>query len=478
MDILIVNPPIRLNDKPRHIPHGLAILANIIRKHNKINIKFIDWNAHRYSEKKFIDIVKDYSCQIALIGGLISTYKYLIKISGIIKQHHPLCKIIAGGSAAMSIPETILDNSTIDIVCTGEGEKTILTLLDCFKYDQNPDLSSIKGIAYKHEESIIINPPETFIQDIDTESSLPAYDLLPMEIYLSNPAVGIGRDIDFISSRGCPYECTFCYQPWGKKYRKHSVDFLKDAVLYLRKNYKIEFISFQDDLFIADRKRLFEFCELRDKFFPEIYWSCTGRANICDETIIKTIRNSGCTAVSYGFESASSKILKSMNKKITLDQMETVVQLNRKYGFPIPVSFILGMPGEDEESCQQTINFCIKNNLTLDSLMFATPYPGTYLFEYALNTGRILKNQIHDFVLKIGDARDFIINLTDFFTDEQLINKFTEMQTITKKAYKPASKKEMHSKILSLYGHLANKFFDLSAEDNKHKSKHGASNLF
>ncbi|KPA16664.1 radical SAM protein, partial [Candidatus Magnetomorum sp. HK-1] len=121
MNILIINPPIRLNDKPRHIPHGLAILANIIRKQFKINIHFVDWNAQRFSEKKFNNIVKEYPCQLALIGGLISTYKYLVKISHSIKKHHPLCKVIAGGSAAMSLPEVLLKNSRVDIICTGEG---------------------------------------------------------------------------------------------------------------------------------------------------------------------------------------------------------------------------------------------------------------------------------------------------------------------------------------------------------------------
>lgn len=77
MKILIVNPPIRLNDKPRHIPHGLAILANIIRKRFKCELKFVDWNAHRYTEEEFVEIVKDFPCDVAMIGGLIPTYKYL-----------------------------------------------------------------------------------------------------------------------------------------------------------------------------------------------------------------------------------------------------------------------------------------------------------------------------------------------------------------------------------------------------------------
>jgi len=478
INILIVNPPIRLSDNPRNIPHGLAILASIIKKIIKCNIKFIDWNAYRYSFEKFNSIIKESPCNIALIGGLIPTYKNLIIISEVLKSHHPCCKIIAGGSAAMSIPETLLNNSKVDIICTGEGEKTIINLIEALQNEENPDLSHIQGIAFKHKEEIKINEAEPLIHDLDIESDLPAYDLLPMEIYLSNPVVGLGRDIDFISSRGCPFQCSFCYQPWGNKNRCHSVEFLKEAILFLKKKFHIDFISFQDDLFIVDRKRLFEFCEIRNRFFPDLYWSCTGRANICDDELIKIIRNSGCTVVSYGFESASPKILKSMNKKITTDQMENVIKLNREYGFPIPVSFILGMPGENDQTCNETVEFCLKNNLTLDSLMFATPYPGTELFKYAIETGRIQKDKIHDFVMKLGDARDFVINLTDSFTDKELQEKYHEMILITRKAYKPISQNEKEKKIRSLYGKLSEKLFNLSKEDREHQSKHGAINLF
>lgn len=479
MRILIVNPPIRLSDKPRHIPHGLAIIANIVRKRFKCGIRFVDWNAHRYTEEKFKGIVRDFPCDVAMIGGLIPTYKYLINIADIIKGYHPKCKILAGGSAAMSIPEILLRNSRVDVVCTGEGEITIVDLIEAFQQQEGPDLSQIKGIAYKDpEEGIVTNEPRAQIDDLDTKSDLPAYDLLPMDIYLANPVVGLGRDIDFITSRGCPYHCTFCYQPWGRKNRRHSVEFVKEAILYLKGKYQIDFVSFQDDLFIVDRKRLYEFCEVRNKYFPDIYWSCTGRANICDEDLIRTVRESGCTLVSYGFESGSPRMLKAMRKKITVAQMERVVHLNRKYGLPIPVSFILGMPGEDEQSCNATVDFCIKNNLTLDSLMYATPYPGTELFDFAIKTERISKNSIHEFVMRLGDARDFVVNLTDAFTDGELQKKYQEMITVTKKAHRPLSQAEIESKTRALYGPLSDAYFNLSAEDRAHRAKHGAISLF
>lgn len=479
MNILLVNPPIRLTDKPRHIPHGLAILAAIIRKNFKHSIRFVDWNAHRYSEEQFKQQVQIAECDIALIGGLIPAYKYLIKIADIIKQYHPECLVVAGGSAAMSVPELLLHNSTVDLICTGEGEITIQKLLTAFEKTKKPDLANIPGIAYKDQQKkIVVNQPEPLVSNLDLESELPAYDLLPMDIYLANPVVGLGKDIDFISGRGCPFQCTFCYQPWGHKNRTHSISFLKNAILHLINSYGINFVSFQDDLFIANPKRVIEFCETRNRYFPEIYWSCTGRANICNDELMKIMRNSGCTLVSYGFESGSPRMLASMNKQISLVQMENVLALNRKYDFPVPVSFILGMPGETVESCDETVSFCLKNNITLDSLMYATPYPGTPLFQFALKTGRIKKDAIHDFLLRLGDARDFVVNLTDSFSDNELQEKYLTMINITRDHYCPIPKDAMENKIRSLFGPLSELYFSLPPEDREHRSKHGALSLF
>ncbi|OCC14155.1 Radical SAM domain protein [Dissulfuribacter thermophilus] len=480
MKIVLINPPIRTRDKPRHIPHGLAIIANIIRKRFRdLTIHFIDWNAHRFTENELVSLLRSLEFDLVITGGLIPVYNRLIRLSNIIKAINPRAIILAGGSAAMSVPELLLQHSNVDIVCNGEGEHTVVELVELLKDDIEADLSNVKGITFKARDGRLVKTASRpLIQDLDIESDMPAYDLLPMEIYLKNHIIGFGRDIDFISSRGCPFHCTFCYQPWGRRFRGHSVEFIKDVIMYLKRKYGVQFVSFQDDEFMAIKARLFEFCETRNRHFPDIRWSCTGRANLVDEEIIKTVRESGCCSVSYGFESGSPRMLKSMRKAITIEQMERAVQLNRKYGLPVPVSFILGMPGEDAESCKETVEFCKRNNLHLRSLMFATPYPGTELFEFALETGRITRKGLHDFVMKLGDARDFVINLTDSFSDEELKNKWHEMVEEVDKHYEPLSQEEMEKRIRALYGDLAEEYFQLSPEDRVHRAQHGAIDLF
>lgn len=473
LKIVIINPPIRLTDKPRHIPHGLGILANIIRKKLKIIPELIDINAYRYSDKQVESILRAIHFDIVLIGGIISVYKRIIKYADMIKKITPRAIIIAGGSAAMSLPKLLLENSQVDIVCAGEGEVAIIDLLRTLKDGGGPkDLIKIRGFYFKIDGGIIHSGNVELIKDPDKESDLPAYDLLPMEIYLSNPVVGFGRDIDFISSRGCPFSCTFCYQPWGRKFRAHSADFILDALLYLKKIYAMDFISFQDDEFMADKSRVYELCRKVKRHIPVLLWSCTGRVNIIDDDIVRTMRDAGCVSISYGFESGSQRMLNSMKKKVTIEQMEKAIRMNRKYGMMLPVSFIIGMPGENEESCRETVEFCVRNNIPLKSMMFATPYPGTELFDYAISTGRIAKNNIHEFVMKLEDARDFTVNLTDKFTDEQLIAKRSEMISEVCSRVKPMPRDIYEAKLKKLFGGLVDNYWDDQAL-LEHRAKHG-----
>ncbi|MBD3264491.1 MAG: radical SAM protein [Candidatus Omnitrophica bacterium] len=483
MDILIINPPVRLNDKPRHIPHGLAIISRLIKRHLNIVPTFLDINAYRYTEDEIKKILEAADFDIVLIGGIASTYGQIISLSNLIKRVNPDSKIIAGGYAVMCIPEVLLKNSEVDIVCTGEGEITVIELLKALEKDLNTNLSGIKGICYKtnnRKEKIVCNPPRTLIDNLDEQSTLPDYEAVPMNIYLSNPTVGFGKDVDFISSRGCPYRCTFCYQPWGHKPRFHSVDFIMDCIALLKKDYDIDFIAFQDDEFMANERRVYEFCKAKKAKFPDLLWSCTGRVNIVarNEDIIVVMKEAGCVSISYGFESGAQVMLNRMRKGITVEQIEDVISISRKHEMPVPASFIIGMPGETERTCKETLDFCLKNNLNLDSLMFATPYQGSEIFYFALKTGRIDKNRIHDFLLKLGDARDFIINLTDAFSDEELIQKRKEMMEVASENYKNfITSEEIYTKTKNLFGPLLEKY-SLDEGDLQHRAKHGSMSTF
>ena len=143
----------------------------------------------------------------------------------------------------------------------------------------------------------------------------------------------------------------------------------------------------------------------------------------------------------------------------------------------LPVSFILGMPGEDAASCSETVEFCVRNNIPLKSLMFATPYPGTKIFEYAVSAGRIAKDCIHDFVVRLEDARDFMINLTDAFTDDELVRKRSMMIEEVTSRVKPLSAEAYMRRLRNLFGNLAS---EALADETlvRHRAQHGGLDIF
>lgn len=475
--VVIINPPIRLTDKPRHIPHGLAIIAGIIRKKLDITPVFIDANAHRYDNETLASVLASHEFDVVLMGGLIPVYKRIVAYAKMIKRIRPSAYIVTGGSAGMSVPELLLEHSCVDAVCAGEGEHAVVDLIKALGEDGRKGLSDIPGFYFKEGKKIHFSGNRPLIKDLDMESDMPAYDLLPMETYLANPKVGLGRDVDIISSRGCPFECTFCYQPWGRHFRSHSISFVMEMIRRLRNEYRIDFVSFQDDEFMADRKRVSAFCERVQREAPGLKWSCTGRANLVSHDIAKVMRDAGCVSISYGFESGSSRMLESMKKHVTVQQIEEAVRINRSQGMMVPACFIIGMPGENEESCRETVEFCIRNKLSLKSMTFATPYPGTAIFDFILKTGRLKKEDVHDFVMGLDDAHDFTINLTDAFTDEGLILKRQEMIKEVERRVQALPHETYMAKMNSLFGKLAEGYL-ADAALVKHRAEHGGMDIF
>ncbi len=255
------------------------------------------------------------------------------------------------------------------------------------------------------------------------------------------------------------------------------MDFIVDALTGLRDAYRIDFVSFQDDEFMADPRRVREFCVKVKERIPGLLWSCTGRVNIVDEEIGGAMRDAGCVSISYGFESGSQRMLDSMKKKVTIGAMEKAARINRKFEMMLPVSFIIGMPGEDEDSCRETIEFCVRNNIPLKSMMFATPYPGTELGDYSVSTGRIKKEGMHDFVMRLEDARDFTVNLTDAFTDDELIAKRDEMIKEVNSRIRAVPEEESERKLRKLFGGLVDGYFKDEALI-KHRAEHGGIDVF
>jgi radical SAM superfamily enzyme YgiQ (UPF0313 family) len=420
MRILLINSPIRLEAQPNCIPYGLATIASTLRE-NGFQVEVYDVNALRPSKQDITAALVKKDFHIAGLSGLITTYGFQKWMIGLLKEIKPGALIISGGGLATSNSELLFSQTDVDITLFGEGERTMLEL--CRTVKRGNDLSSIPGLCFRRNGNIVVNGPRKSIENLD-EIPFPAWDLLPMEIYLRNPIWGdiannsskfrgdikVMRSMNIISSRGCPFACNYCYHLFGRsEYRLRSPQNVVDEIEILVKTYAVDFIGFVDDNMMVSEIWLLEFCDLmEEKGFP-ITWGCHGRVPSAKPEILQRMAEVGCVWIGYGIESGSQKMLDAMNKKATVAQARQAIINTRKAGIYPNTTFIFGYPGESLETIQETIDF--KRELGLESgSFFATPYPGTSLYQQ-------VQSQIKEkeaFIRSLGNATEFSINLTRF----------------------------------------------------------------
>lgn len=480
MKVLFINPIVRIKDDPRHIPHGLAVLAAVLRKAG-YDIEILDINANRYTAEQVKDKLSNLDFDVVGIGCIVSVYRELKWIAEYLKTIRPEVPIIVGGSVGSSIPELVLEKTKVDVVCIGEGEETLQEYLQCLSTGR--DYSDVKGLAFKRGGKICFTPSRPLIKDLDS-LPIPAYDLLPIEIYVNNCAVGFGRELDFVSSRGCPYDCVFCYQPFGQTFRSHSADYVLNVIEYLKKSYDIDFLYFADDEFMGSNKRVYEFArkKMDNPITRDVRWSCCGRVNLVNLELYKLIKSAGCTFVGYGFESGSDFILKKIHKRITSAQQKEAVRVTKESGLRFGCSFMLGFPWETYDTARATVDLCIDAQIPLSALLFATPYPKTQLFEYCWNKGILNDSNFEDFILGMGDVVDLQLNITENFSDKQLLDLRDNMIAEVK-ANVPKPKPEfLRGQLIDLYGEknyqLFRKKYTTDPKLREHYKNHGFNDFF
>jgi radical SAM superfamily enzyme YgiQ (UPF0313 family) len=330
MKILLVNPPIREWAKPNVFPLGLGYIASVLlEKGHEVDV--LDINAHRWNKKEVEEKIKDSDFDLAGIGGIVTIYHSVKKLVEILKRYHPDKKIIIGGSVATSIPNIILTKTQADILCIGEGERTIADLIDALHNGGN-SLETVAGIWFrKRNGEIVRNSPRKPIKDLDS-LPWPAWDLFPMNTYLKNPVgapnrnkwidggadVSVPLSMNIYGSRGCPYKCTYCYHDFmGQGYRHRSPRKIVDEMKYLYDKHSVRYFHLIDDEFCLRKDFIFEFCKiLKDRFDNKVTWGCAGRANLMTEKLISTMADSGCVLIGYGIESGSQRMLDAMKKGV------------------------------------------------------------------------------------------------------------------------------------------------------------------
>jgi len=401
MKVLLINPPADLKktlgtfDKVAQSatpPISLGYLAAVLLEEG-IDVKVVDAYAERIGLEEVLEKVRAYMPDFIGISCLTSNAYICHRIAKKIKDFNKEIKIIFGGVHAALMPNEVMNNESIDVVIRGEGEYSFLETVKAFA--ENRELSSVKGITYRKNSEVISNPDMEYIEDLD-DLPFPAWELFNLDLYRPVPHwVLVSSKLPvfpFLTSRACPYNCTFCsLKIMGKKRRVRSVKNTVDELEYLANKFNAKQIIFWDAIFPLVKSRGMEICDeiIKRGLHKRIKWMCETRVNVVDLELLKKMKEAGCRRVFYGIESGVQELLNNIRKGFTLDQVRKAIKLTKKAKIEITACFMLGLPGETKELSQQTIDFAKELNTDYAKFNMTIPYPGTELYDQAVKEGTL-----------------------------------------------------------------------------------------
>jgi anaerobic magnesium-protoporphyrin IX monomethyl ester cyclase len=400
--VTLINPPWAMEQHFKRFenvasvqqPLGLAYLAAAL-ENNEHEVNVIDAGVLNYSYEQIIAAIKRHPPDIIGITCVTPSYRKTLDLTMKLKKELDL-PILIGGPHVTALAEETMQNECFDIAVLGEGDLTMVQLAETIQNQGN--LTKVKGIAYRREGELIRTAPRPYINDLDG-LPFPARHLLP-ELSKYKPTPSAYRYLPqatMITSRGCPYRCAFCDRSvFGNEYRARTAGSVVDEMELLMTRYGAKEIRFWDDTFNVDRQRVIAICDEILNRKLDIAWTCLGRVNHMNETILEAMARAGCWQVDYGIESGNQKILNGITKGQTLDMVRKVVKLTNNAGIGVRGFFMLGLPGETEASISDTINF--SKSLDLASAVFhiTTPFPGTELFKIAADSGELRRDASYD----------------------------------------------------------------------------------
>ncbi|MEK6731620.1 MAG: radical SAM protein [Pseudomonadota bacterium] len=371
------------------MPLGIMYIAAVLKKQG-IEVEIYSQDYHHYTDEHltaYLDANRFDVIGLGVVGGYYQ-YRKLLTLSKAINASKNRPFYVIGGHGPSPEPEYFLKISQADAVVMGEGENTIVELVNAIARHQS--LSDVQGIAYHDHDGVHINQRRLLIQNIDT-IPWPAYDLFPMEYYRLTRLPG-AYATEFcscmLSGRGCHFKCNFCYR-MDEGFRPRDSEAIIEEMRYLKDKYHINYIYFDDELLMSSEHRVMQLSEALINAHLGMRWMCNGRLNYAKPAILKLMRRAGCVFINYGIESIDDEILKNMNKCLTIKQIYSGIEATLAEGISPGLNIIFGNIGETAEILEKDVEFLLKydDGSQIRNIRPVTPYPGSPLYYYALEQG-------------------------------------------------------------------------------------------
>ena len=371
---------------PKSEPLSLLYIATFLN-HNGHKAEILDCEAEGISLEELGEYLHKGDYDVVGVAMLTAMYSQSIDICKAVKRINPRIKTIIGGSHASIMPKEILEaEDCVDIVTIGEAEVTFLKLLNVF--DNKNDLKEIDGIAYRENGKIIKSKDADKIKDLDY-FPIPDRDLIKLNLY--RPSVSYYKRLPaytMITTRGCPYRCTFCATA-KTGYRMHSIPRVVEEMKLLVEKYGVKEILIRDDTFTLSRKRTIELCDaiIKEGLNKKVKWNCITRAGLVDLELLKKMKQAGCWGIHFGVEGGTQKLIDAIKKDATLEEIRNAFKWAKQVKIETRGYFMIGLPSSTKEDDLATINFAKELDPDWAQFTITIPYPGTELAKEAEKFG-------------------------------------------------------------------------------------------
>lgn len=436
MKVLLINPPrehmihwsvndweLDLGEISSFPPIGLMYLASYLREHTHHEVRIVDAIAEKMNYGSLKQRLNEFSPDVVGITSFTYTFYDVLQTAKIAKEMDSSIHVCVGGPHTSLFPDETMTHPEIDSLVVGDGEIAFKELID--RLEQGGKLRDINGLlVYRQGDRIVRTGKARYITNLDS-LPFPAFDLLDYKKYYAT----FGRSsimATICSSRGCPFQCTYC-QDSDKKYRmRSSENVIQEMLVYYDKG--IRDFYFWDDMFNINSQRVIDISEkvLESKMRGNITWLFRGRVDGISEDMLKIAKKAGCRQILLGVEDYTDDGLKKIKKRITIRQAFDAVQMARKYGIETSTNWIIGFPHhKSKQDVYDLVDTAIRINSDYAQFNILQLLPGCEMYEGCVREGSLTADRWSNFVK--NPLESYYVELyTKYFSARELSDLYRE----------------------------------------------------